>query len=241
MAFLRQFRPETGQQQALAALINICQGHTEDITDYVRRFEVVCMRYVGNLLNDSTIRNYFIQGLERNSTKRDVITRRPITLADAVVVSLEVEVIDKEHERMQKRIEEPIPSFIPIIHQPSKATRLSEGKERYMTTTSTVPILQPVPLATCEPPPLVLPNMDQLQLVIKQATEGFREEMARTMKSLTDQVSNLTMTQNSRLPAYYESGQHSTGIWCTVQGCPNPADHSSQFCPLLLQHGPNSG
>ena len=97
-----------------------------------------------------------------------------------------------------------------------------------------------MPLATREPPPLVLPSMDQLQLVIKQATKGFREEMARTMKSLTDQVSNLALTQNARLPTYYESSQHSTRIWCTVQGCPNPTGHSSQFCFLLLQQGPNS-
>ena len=141
---------------------------------------------------------------------------------------------------MERRVEEPIPSFIPIIHQLSKATRPSEVKERYLTTTSTVPILQLVPLAIREPLPLVLPSMDQLQLVIKQATEGFREEMARTMKSLTDQVSNLAMTHNLRLLASYESGQHSIGIWCTIQGCPNPAGHSSQFCPLLLQQGPNS-
>ena len=60
MAFLRQFRPETEQQQALAALTNIRQSHTEDITSYVRRFEAICTRYVGNLLNDSTIRHYFI-------------------------------------------------------------------------------------------------------------------------------------------------------------------------------------
>ena len=164
-----------------------------------------------------------------------MLTRRPITLADAVVAALEVEVIDKEHERMERRIEEPIPSFIPIIHQPNEATRPSKVKERYLTTTSTVPILQPMPLTTREPPPLVLPSMDQLQLVIKQATKGFREEMAQTMKSLTDQVSNLALTQNSRLPTYYESSQHSTRIWCTVQGCPYPTGHSSQFCPLLLQ------
>ena len=135
--------------------------------------------------------------------------------------------IDKEHEQMERRVEEPIPSFIPIIHQPNEATRLSEVKEQYLTTTSTVPILQPVLLATREPPPLVLPSMNQLQLVIKQATEGFREEMARTMKSLTNQISSLAMTQNSRLPAYYESSQHSTRIWCTIQGCPNAAGHSS--------------
>ena len=166
MAFLTQIRPEIGQLQALAALTNICQGHTEDIASYVRRFEAICTGYVGNLLNDSTILHYFIQGLEHNSTRRDVLTRPPITLANAVVAALEVEVIDKEHEWMERRVEEPIPSFIPIIHQPSEATRPSQVKERYPTTTSTVPILQPVPLATHKLPPLVLPSMDQLGLSI---------------------------------------------------------------------------
>ena len=73
-----------------------------------------------------------------------MLIRRPITLADAVVGALEVEVIDKEHERMEKRIKEPIPSFIPIIYQPSEVTRLSEVKEQYRTTISTIPILQPI-------------------------------------------------------------------------------------------------
>ena len=101
IAFLRQFRPETRQQQALAALTNTCQGPTEDITAYVKRFQAVCTRYVGVLLNDSTIRHYFIQGMDRNSTRRDVLTQRPITLADAITAALEVEVIEKEQERME--------------------------------------------------------------------------------------------------------------------------------------------
>ena len=45
IAFLRQFRPETGQQQALAALTNTRQGPTEDITAYVRRFQAVPAMY----------------------------------------------------------------------------------------------------------------------------------------------------------------------------------------------------
>ena len=101
IAFLRQFRLETGQQQALATLTNTCQGPTEDITAYVRRFQAVCTRYVGILLNDSTIRHYFIQGMDRNSSRRDVLTQRPITLADAITTALEVEVIEKEQERMR--------------------------------------------------------------------------------------------------------------------------------------------
>jgi hypothetical protein len=67
-AFLNQYRPEIGQQHALSALTNTRQGQTEDITAYVGRFKVVCTRYVGTLLNDETIRYYFIQGFYRNST-----------------------------------------------------------------------------------------------------------------------------------------------------------------------------
>ena len=172
----------------------------------MKRFEAIYTCYVGNLFNDSTIRHYFIQGLERNSTRQDVLTRQPITLADAVVAALEVEVIDKKHERMEKRIKEPIPSFIPSILQPNKATRPSEVKERHLSTTSTVPILQPILLTTCEPPPLVLPSINQLQLIIRQAIEGFREEMVRTMKSLIDQIFDLAMSLNSRSQVYYELG-----------------------------------
>ena len=184
IAFLRQFRPETGQQQALAALTNTRQGPTEDITAYVRRFQAVCTRYVKILLNDSTIRHYFIQGMDRNSSRRDVLTRRPITLVDAIIVALEVEVIEKEQEQMEKRMEEPIPSFIPISHHSNEAAR-PEMKEHYLTNTNSVSFIQPVLLATREPPPL-LPNMEQLQLVVQQAIEGFKEEMTQTVRSLTE-------------------------------------------------------
>ena len=129
-------------------------------------------------------------------------------------------------------MEEPIPSFIPITHQPNKALRPPEIKEHYLTNTNSVSFIQPTPLATREPPPL-LTSMDQLQLVIQQAIEGLRDEMARIIRSLTEQVSYLTKSHNSK--AYHESRQYTSRIWCTIQGCSNPMGHSSQFCPLLLQ------
>ena len=113
--------------------------------------------------------------MDRNSSRRDVLTRRPITLADAITAALEVEVIEKEQERMEKRMEEPIPSFIPISHHSNETAR-PEMKEHYLTNTNSVSFIQLVSLATCEPPPL-LPNMEQLQLVVQQATEGFKEEI----------------------------------------------------------------
>ena len=53
-------------------------------------------------------------------------------------------------------MEEPIPSFILIIHQPSKAAKNLEVKEYYLTNTSLIPIIQLVPLATQEPSFLLL-------------------------------------------------------------------------------------
>ena len=166
--------------------------------------------------------------MDRNSSRRDVLTRRPITLANTITTALEVEVIKKEQEQMERQMEEPIPSFIPITHQPNEAPKPPEMKEHYLTNTNSISFIQPTPLATREPPPL-LTSMDQLQLVIQQATEGLRDEMARTIRSLTKQVSYLTKSHNSK--AYHEFGQHTS----TIQGCPNPMGHSSQFCPLLLQ------
>ena len=83
-AFLRYFQLEIGQQQALAALQNIRCGQTKDITSYVRRFRTVCTRFVGDLLNDGTIRHYFIQGLDSASTIREILTRRAMTLETAI-------------------------------------------------------------------------------------------------------------------------------------------------------------
>jgi len=53
--FLQYFRPKTGQQQVLTTLTNIWQRAIEDITTYVRQFQMVCTRFVGNLLNDGNI------------------------------------------------------------------------------------------------------------------------------------------------------------------------------------------
>ncbi len=92
--FLRQFRPEVGQQNALMALSNIRQGADEDITSYVRRFKVVCTMFVGQMLTDDTIRHYFIQGFNKNSTIRNILNHRPTTLNDAITVALEVEIKD---------------------------------------------------------------------------------------------------------------------------------------------------
>jgi hypothetical protein len=64
-AFLRQFRPETGQQNALVALTGMRQGPTEEISEYIRRFNTVVTWFVENHLTGETIEYYFIQGFNK--------------------------------------------------------------------------------------------------------------------------------------------------------------------------------
>ncbi len=37
---------------------------------------------------------------------------------DAIIATLEVEIIDRENEHMWRRAENPIPEFIPLYHRP---------------------------------------------------------------------------------------------------------------------------
>lgn len=79
---------------------------------------MVCTRYMETMTN--TICHYFIEVLERNSTRHDVLTRKLVIFINAITTILMVEFIDKEHERMQRGIKGLISTFVPIIHQPSE-------------------------------------------------------------------------------------------------------------------------
>ena len=55
--FLNEFKLEVGQSTALRALINVRQMRDEDISAYIRSFDM-CARYVGTLLNDDTLKQF---------------------------------------------------------------------------------------------------------------------------------------------------------------------------------------
>ncbi|KAH9536061.1 hypothetical protein CY35_17G086200 [Sphagnum magellanicum] len=180
-AFLRQFRPEVGQQNALMALSNIRQGADEDITSYVRRFRVVCTRFVGQMLTYDTIRHYFIQGFNKNSTIRDILNRRPTTLNDAITTALEVEIINRENERMWRREENPIPKFIPLYHRPVESQIKLQPKLLVMKPPIQT-VLTPMPLAIMPPsessgtnPPLMETQFEEFRSELKETNEGFKD------------------------------------------------------------------
>ena len=71
-AFLEEYRPEVDQSAALTALASFRQGKEEDITSYIRLFELVVARYVGNFLADDTLKHFFIQGFAKETTIREI-------------------------------------------------------------------------------------------------------------------------------------------------------------------------
>lgn len=102
-AFLDEYRPEVDQSAALTALASFRQGRDEDITAYIRRFDLVVARYVGNFLADDTLKHFFIQGFAKETTIREILNTRPETLEEAKGAARVVEQVDKEHERIWRR------------------------------------------------------------------------------------------------------------------------------------------
>ena len=142
--FLNHFRPEVGQSAALRALAAIRQGRDEDMTSYIRRFELVCTRFVGTMLNDDTLRQFFIQGFAKDSFLKGVLERRPATLMDAKGAAREVEAIDKEHERLWRREDQTIPSFIPIHPRVAEPYQGHPGNSTPMPLNQAEPYPQPL-------------------------------------------------------------------------------------------------
>ena len=53
--FLNEFRREVGQSTTLRALALLKHDREEDI----KKFDVVCTRFVGTMLNDDTLKHFF--------------------------------------------------------------------------------------------------------------------------------------------------------------------------------------
>ena len=234
-AFLRQFRPEMGQQSALVALTNMRQGPSEGITSYIRRFETVVTRYVGTLLTNDTIKFYFIQGFNKQGTIREILNSNPQDLEEAKQEARRIEGVDKQNERMWNCTIAPVPAFLPTTYTPperSKPPQLEPSRpDAYA-----IDRVAPVPLATRPPPELLaLPSppshatIEELELRVKKANDELRNDMMQSLKTLTEQ---LTMAITSRplapqVPPTSETGNYGTNIWC--RNC-NKSGHSDQFC-----------
>ena len=66
------------------------------------------------MLNNDTLKQFFIQGFFKSGTIRGVLERNPPTLANAKSAARGIESIGKNYERLWRKEDESIPQFIPI-------------------------------------------------------------------------------------------------------------------------------
>lgn len=69
----RQCSPKTSQQSALVALTGMRQGLIEEISSYICKFEAVITWFIGDHMQDDTIRYHFIQRFNQATRLRTQI------------------------------------------------------------------------------------------------------------------------------------------------------------------------
>jgi hypothetical protein len=72
---LNEFRLDVDQSTTLRALASLKQGKEEDILA-IRRFELMCTRFVDTMLNDDILKQFFIQGFLKVGTIRGVFLEK---------------------------------------------------------------------------------------------------------------------------------------------------------------------
>ena len=224
--FLNEFRSEVGQSTTLRALASLKQSREEEISAYIRRFDLVCTRFVGTMFNDDTLKQFFIQGFFKSGTIRSILERNPQTLADAKRAAREMEKLDRDHERLWKMEDELIPQFIPIrprimMGEPAKY----EKQVPYVLVDT-----GPRPLAIREPTPLLAlrapradPHLEKVERILYASQLGFQETMIKQMQSLTDQMSLMIKSQQpvlllrlSRVNMHRGCGVFNVANWATL-------------------------
>jgi hypothetical protein len=160
-----------------------------------------------------------------------VLSRRPVTTEDAINAALEVEVVDKEDDHMERRTTEPIPAFIPLTHRPNDFPGYShQSNPQGYGYLPSAPMVPTVPQGSTYAGGWV-----NIKNEIKQETDGIKEEFNRNLQSLTEQMAHLIQNPRPAPVQQHESGAYNSGVWCSLPGCTDRAGHPAQFCPTLLQ------
>ena len=91
------------------------------------------------------------------------------------------------------------------------------------------------------PAPRMDLRIEQVEQRLGATQLGFQEAMLKQFQNLTDQMALLIKNQQPSHPPQIESGNHSSGFWCTQY---QQHDHMLQFCknrPNRNQRTNNNG
>lgn len=98
-----------GQNTTLRALALLKHGLDENISAYIRRFDLVCTRFVGTMLNDDMLKQFFIQGFFKSNMISGMLEKNPHTLAKAKRAARDIKSMDNDHKRLWRKENESIP------------------------------------------------------------------------------------------------------------------------------------
>ena len=196
--FLNVYRPEVGQSTALRALAVTRQGKEEEISAYSRRFDSMCSRFLRKMLNDDSLKQFFIQRFIKSGTMHSVLERNPMTLIEVKAAIREADQLDKDYERLWKREDELIPQFIPVRPRALEGETVRQDGQVPYAPIDAGPrpsaVRNPVPLLAL-PAPRVDPQLEEVERQLGASQMGFQKAMMKQMQSLTDQMTLVIRSQ----------------------------------------------
>ena len=87
-------------------MASLKQDREEEISAYIRRFDVVYTRFVETMLNDDTLKQFFIEGFFKSGIIKGILEKNPQILVDAKRAARKMESLDKDHERSWRKNDE---------------------------------------------------------------------------------------------------------------------------------------
>ena len=83
-------------------------------SSFIHSFILVCIWFVGTMLNDDILKQFFIHEFFKLVIIRGVFQRNSQILTDAKRAAREMKNLDRDHERLWRREDDWIPQFTPI-------------------------------------------------------------------------------------------------------------------------------
>lgn len=187
--FMKECKPEVGQSIVLKALASLKQAREEEMSAYIKRFDLMYKRFVSTIFNDNTLKQFFIQGFFKAGTIWEVLERNPQTLTNAKIAAMEMKHIDKDYDRLWQKENELILQFILIrrwILEKESRRNESQAPQPFSDSGPSPSVVSEPILLSALHAPQVDPHFEDVERMLGASQLGFQKAMMKQIQSLTD-------------------------------------------------------
>ena len=145
---------------------------------------------MGTLLNDNTLMQFFMRGFVKANIIKGVLQINPRTLAEAKVAARDIEHIERDYERLWRKVGELIPQFIPLLSKSGVDLTRPLNRPPYVSIEA-VPLplaVKALPTMLALPAPITDPQIKEVEQRLGANQLGFQETMLKQFQNLTDQM-----------------------------------------------------